>query len=805
MRQNKLLCGVIRHYDGSEKQLRELYTTYREFNLLVDSRRVVDPNTTLFFALPGKRADGHDFIADLLARGVNHFVIKEVARPQVQAWMEEHPKAHFVTVAQPLSLLQDLAAHHRQQFTVPVLAITGSNGKTIVKDWLAGMLGQQFRVCASPRSFNSQIGVPLSVWRLRSEHELAIFEAGVSESGEMATLAKIIQPTCGVFTMLGAAHAAGFPSQEAKLQEKLELFARAEWVVVPVKDTATIKHLEKLGVSVIAHQLEGGDRLMVGTSILPVAFPKLPEIYLDNARAAAAAAHCLGLALPLLQAAVPGLHPLSNRLEVRESRDGGLVINDSYSNDFTALRAALEFAMMQDRGQAVTLILGTIQPASSTDLGTSGRAQKDLLQRLFADTGVVRLITVGNALPPIPHAENFASPEALLAALPRLNFAEETVLVKGASDERLGRVANALSRRQHRTLLRLDLGALRHNFLVYQQATSAKMVVMVKASAYGGGALPVARTLAAAGAHYLAVAYPDEGVELRAGGLRLPIMVLNADPEHFALLAEYALEPVVFDMTGLRLAQEADLRCHLEIDSGMGRLGFAAKDFEALAATLLSGRYRHSIASIFTHLAASESPEHDAFTQEQLRVFGEAYQQLRLALSTPPPRHVLNTNGISRFPEHAYEMVRLGIGLYGIGDAQRTTALQPVLRFVTRVTQVYTRPAGTTVGYNRRGELARESRVAVLSIGYADGLPRLAGEGRFSVWINGQLAPTIGSVCMDMTTVDVTNLPEVIAGEEVVIFGPEHPISHLAEAAHTIPYEILTSIGPRVHRIYTEE
>ncbi|MEM9259415.1 MAG: alanine racemase, partial [Bacteroidota bacterium] len=739
------------------------------------------------------------FIPDLLSRGVRHFVIKEAVRPdpaepaeaQVQAWLEEHPESHFIIVSSPLGFLQQLAAYHRRQFSIPVLAITGSNGKTIVKDWLAEMLGRQFQVCASPRSFNSQIGVPLSVWRLHSEHELAIFEAGVSESGEMAALAKIIQPTCGVFTMLGAAHAAGFPSEEAKHREKLRLFTGVEWVVVPAKDEATLKKLAKLGVNVIAHHPQGEDLLAVGETVLPLSFPKLPKVYEENAYAAAAAAYYLGLGLSQLQSAVKELHPLSNRLEVRASRDGGLVINDSYSNDFTALRAALEFAMMQDRRRIVTLILGTIQPASSAVSGTRDRAQMDLLLRLFADTGVSRLLTVGNSWQPIPHAENFASPEALLAALPRLNFAKETILVKGASYERLDRIADALSRQHHRTLLRLDLGALRHNFLTYQRAVSAQMIVMVKASAYGGGALPVARTLEAAGAKYLAVAYPDEGVELRNGGLQLPIMVLNAAPDSFPLLAEFALEPVVFDLAGLQSVRKADLHCHLEIDSGMGRLGFAQSEVNTLATALATGRFANSIASVFTHLAASDSPGHDAFTHEQAMAFEVAYQTLTKPLPVPPPRHVLNTNGITRFPEYAHEMVRLGIGLYGIGDHERADQLQPVLRFVTRITQVYSRPAGTTVGYNRRGQLQRASRVAVLSIGYADGLPRLAGEGRFSVLINGQPAPTIGAVCMDMTTVDVTDLPEVTAGEEVVIFGPEHPINLLAKAAQTIPYEIL--------------
>ncbi|MEM9930997.1 MAG: alanine racemase, partial [Bacteroidota bacterium] len=362
------------------------------------------------------------------------------------------------------------------------------------------------------------------------------------------------------------------------------------------------------------------------------------------------------------------------------------------------------------------------------------------------------------------------------------------------------------SRQQHQTILQLDLAALRQNFLTYQQRVAAGMIVMVKASAYGSGSLPVARSLAHLGADYLAVAYPDEGRTLREGGLMLPIMVLNAEPDSFARCQADQLEPVVHTTTALQRARAYGLRVHLEIDTGMARLGFQPTDLPPLLELLSAEDYSNIIASIFTHLAASEATEHDAFTLQQVDTFTTSYEQIVRVLACRPPRHLLNSNGIARFPEFAYEYVRLGIGLYGIGDATLAAELQPALRLSTFITRVYSRQAGESISYGRRGRLARDSRIAVLPLGYADGLPRLAGEGRFSVYIDGQVAPTIGAVCMDMTMVDVTDLPAYItAGTEVVLFGPEHPIALLAAAAQTIPYEVLTGIGNRVHRIYSEE
>ncbi len=793
-----------------------LYDRYRDFDLLVDSRRLGDAAKTLFFALPGQRTHGNKFVGPLYRKGVRHFVVlrqaQQGAQTQVQQELEQQGKyseAIFLLTDDPLRLLQQLATHHRRQFDIPVLAITGSNGKTIVKDWLAQLLQPYLNVCASPRSYNSRIGVPLSVWRLRAEHEVAIFEAGISEAGEMAALAEIIRPTCGLFTMLGSAHAAGFSDARAKHREKMTLFRGTDWVVVPADDTDSVGLLRKLNVDPITHLGINRRWLEVDEVSLKMDFPDLPTIYLENAYAAATAAYALGLNKEQIAAGLDDLRILDNRLEQREGLHGGPVINDSYSNDLTALAAALDFAEARANSGKLCLILGTIQPRSSSSHSTSVSAPEDDLLPLLRPR-LTRLLTIGETnaslARAISGARHFTRPEALLAELGNIPFSPgEVILIKGASQERLDRVADTLSRKQHRTLLRIDLAALRHNFNVYRASTSAQMIVMVKASAYGGGAPPVAHALAEAGADYLAVAYPDEGSLLREHGLKLPIMVLNAASHDFERMGKDNLEPVVHRLEDLQRIKDSGLKVHLELDTGMARLGFRPAELEGLLTELRSGTYERIISSVFTHLAASEDGAHDDFTRQQISAFDAAYKRIAEALGTSPPRHLLNSNGISRFPENAYEYVRLGIGLYGIGDAGKASALRPVLTFSTRVTAVFELKAGESIGYGRRGTMTQDGKVAILSVGYADGLPRLAGEGRFSIRIKSGLASIIGSVCMDMTMVEVTHLPEVKVGDEAILFGAGHPIELLSEAAMTIPYEILTGIGPRVHRVYTAE
>ena len=773
----------------TEADIPTLYRRYRDFDLVVDSRQVSRPARTLFFALAGERSDGHDYIAGLTQRGVRHFVVRRVPRDGISQ------DVNYIRVDDPLLLLQQLAAYHRRQFSdLPVVAITGSNGKTIVKDWLTQLLCATYTVCATPRSYNSQIGVPLSVWQLRPQHEVAVFEAGISRPGEMEKLRDIIQPTGGILTNVGMAHRANFADAAEHLREKLLLFTEVDWLIMPQLETLARDTIPeaypRVRLLAVATQESGASDL--------ARTHHLGGIYQHNAQLALAAAEVLGVPAQVLQQAAADLHPLSNRLEQREGRDGGPIINDSYSNDLSALAAALQFAETQNPFPDLTLILGTVQPLPQLP---------ERLRALIGDR-VSRLLLAGPAnralLATFPDATYFSDTEELLQQLPRLTFTRQTVLIKGASYEHFDRIADALSRQLHRTQLRIDLTALRHNLRLYRGLLPphCKLLVMAKASAYGSGALPVAQLLQEAGADYLAVAYPEEGYALRRGGIHLPIIVLNAAPYTLTGMVADRLEPVVHSLEHSRLAAQLGLRMHLEIDTGMGRLGFSPREFERDVAQLRLPL----VASLFTHLAASEDSTHDDLSRQQIATFDEAYRTYTVGGGAPVQRHVLNSNGITRFPEATYDMVRLGIGLYGIGDATLAGQLQPALSLTATVSAISRRSAGETVGYGRRGLVSRDgARIAVISIGYADGLPRAAGEGRFALRIHGQLAPTIGAVCMDMCMVDVTEIAEVRVGDGVTVFGPEHPVELLAGAVGTIPYEILTGIGPRVHRIYEGE
>lgn len=808
----------------------KLYPQYRHFQLLVDSRQLINPQQTIFFALPGARVNGHDFIPDLLQRGVHHFVVSKswhagvgFGLPQVQKALinSKHP-VQFHPVADVLHSLQVLVAYHRQQFNIPILGITGSNGKTIVKDWLVRLLGPHFKVCHSPRSYNSQIGLPLSVWQLNETHQIGIFEVGVSQAGEMEKLVHILQPTLGVFTNLGEAHQAGFKSEAHKLTEKLSLFSDVDWLLTPL-DTPMVTEAAKAQHIPLKHwHYHDGELEVLATPGLPqpstnfkLAFPaylqQLPTIFQRNAATALAAGQLLGLAPQDLLSGSKQFSPLLHRLEVRAGKQDCTIINDTYSNDLTSLAAALQFTISQTPDTPVSLIL--------SDLPQTGLRPTLIYQQVaqLLNGKIKRLIGVGQQIPLIARflsaaidTSFFLDTKHLISELPNIVFQKETILIKGARSFGLERLTNQLTKRKHRTKLEIDLAALAHNLQVYQQQIPphCQLAVMVKASAYGSGSIPVAQLLAQQDVAYLVVAYTDEGVKLREAGIPTPIMVLNTEARELDLLAEFALEPVVTNLTFLSSLNAYDwptpLRIHLEFDTGMRRMGFHLEQVPALISFLQQSSRLH-LRSIFTHLAASEAAIHDAYTKEQLEQFNKIDLAFQNAGIHPDFRHALNTNGISRFPDQHMDMVRLGIGFYGLGDAQLAPQLRPALQLTARLTGIQELPMGASVGYGRHGRLKRPSRIGVLSIGYADGLPRLAGKGRFSVTIQDQQVPTVGAICMDMCMVDLTDVPTAQIDEEVIIFGPNHPIEALAEAAMTIPYEILTGIGSRVHRVYIGE
>ena len=838
--------------------------------LLLDSRRVGLTEGAVFFALHGPNHDGHHHLAALYAKGVRLFV---VSHPP--ASLAPFAGAGFVQVPDTLAALQALAARHRAAFGGPVWAITGSNGKTIVKEWLAQVLAPDEDICRSPKSYNSQVGVPLSVWELApGRHTLGIFEAGISERGEMARLAEIIRPTHGVFTTLGTAHDAGFSSEEEKLLEKLRLFERPgfELLVYCADQPAVHAAVQAQAIPALTwtrHDTPGAVlrfrlkpttagtttvRVRLGETAATAHFPAehltlraasrftLPfadEPSVENAL------HCLAVLLwrqldpattiapAEIQRRLLRLQPVAMRLEMKQGRHGCYLLDDTYNNDLAGLALALDALSRQARPGGRTLIL--------SDVLESGLSGSDLYARVLALVqahGVTRLIGVGEAVseelrvkseelekeasldkPNQLKTHFYPTTEALLADLRPADFQNETILIKGARRFGFERVVAALQQLQHGTVLEVNLDALTHNLQYYRQRLnpSTKLMVMVKAFAYGSGSYEVASLLQFQRADYLAVAYPDEGQQLRENGISLPIMVLNPGPDSFEQLRRYRLEPEIYSLERLRDYLQAAREAadsptplpplHLKLDTGMRRLGFDEADLRALLELLALHRAQLPVASIMTHLAAADAPAHDDFTRQQLSTFRRMAAAIEAILGRPVLKHALNSAGIRRFPEAQFDMVRLGVGLYGVEAGDETSHnLRPVSTLRTTVSQVKTLPPDTTVGYGRRGTAtAHERRLATLAIGYADGYDRRFGTGAGLVLLHGRRAAVVGSVCMDMVMVDVTDIPETQPGDVAVLFGEGLTINELAGRIGTIPYELLTNVSERVKRVFVSE
>jgi alanine racemase len=847
--------------------------------LLLDSRRVGLTEGAVFFALHGPNHDGHHHLAALYAKGVRLFV---VSHPP--ASLAPFEGAGFVQVPDTLVALQALAARHRAAFGGPVWAITGSNGKTIVKEWLAQVLAPDEDICRSPKSYNSQVGVPLSVWELApGRHTLGIFEAGISERGEMARLADIIRPTHGIFTTLGTAHDAGFASEKEKLAEKLRLFERPGFglLVYCADQPAVHAAVQAQAIPALAwtrHDVPGAAlrfrlksttagtttvRVRLGETAATAHFPAehlalraasrftLPfadEPSVENAL------HCLAVLLwrqldpattiapAEIQRRLLRLQPVAMRLEMKQGRHGCYLLDDTYNNDLAGLALALDALSRQARPGGRTLIL--------SDVLESGLSGPDLYARVLALVqvhGVTRLIGVGEAVSseltvmsyeikvgqqetrsdePQLKTQNsklkthfYPTTEALLADLRPADFQNETILIKGARRFGFERVVAALQQLQHGTVLEVNLDALTHNLQYYRQRLnpSTKLMVMVKAFAYGSGSYEVASLLQFQRADYLAVAYPDEGQQLRENGISLPIMVLNPGPDSFEQMRRYRLEPEIYSLERLgdylQAAREAADSptplppLHLKLDTGMRRLGFDENDLPALLELLALHRAQLPVASIMTHLAAADAPAHDDFTRQQLSTFQRMTAAIEAILGRPVLKHALNSAGIRRFLEAQFDMVRLGVGLYGVEAGDETSHnLRPVSTLRTTVSQVKTLPPDTTVGYGRRGTAtAHERRLATLAIGYADGYDRRFSAGAGLVLLHGRRAPVVGSVCMDMVMVDVTDIPEAQSGDVAVLFGEGLTINELAERIGTIPYELLTNVSERVKRVFVSE
>jgi Alr-MurF fusion protein len=822
--------------------------------LLLDSRQTGAPVGTLFFALPGKRHDGHHYIQDLYNAGVRHFVVsREIPK-------ENLPDADILLVDNTLDALQQLAAHRRSQFEIPVVGITGSNGKTVVKEWLYQLLAPDFNIVRSPKSYNSQTGVPLSVWQMQAQHTLALFEAGISRPGEMRRLEKIIQPTIGIFTNIGPAHREGFASKKDKVWEKMELFKNVDLLVYcrdhttideavegggekvekggfpPLKDAKKIfcwsKEGKKADLQITDIQTNNGQTHITGVfhsepppalhlqpsnrnppASTTLTIPFTDDAAIENAIHCWAFMYCLGAPQAQTAERMSQLEPVAMRLELKAGINRCTLINDAYNNDHSSLRIALQFARQQTRSGALTLIL--------SDILQSGQAAAEVYRKVagtVAENGVRRIIGIGSEIPALANflpadfdLHFFPTTEVFLDHFPNLGFQDETILLKGARPFEFERIAARLEQKAHKTQLEVNLSALIHNLNVYSRLLQpgVRMMAMVKAAAYGSGPAEVAKLLEFHKVDYLGVAYADEGIELRKAGIRLPILVLNPEPAGFDALLRYQLEPEVYSIRLLddliRFAgQDQSLNIHLKLDTGMHRLGFEREDLSSVLEKLASNA-RLRVKTVFTHLAASDTPGHDAFTRHQAAVFSALYEALAAGLGYRPLRHIVNTGGIARFPEYHFEMVRLGIGLYGIDSSGLQDQLRVVNTLKATVSQIKNIEAGETVGYNRNGPVDRPLRIATISLGYADGLHRSAGNGRYSVLLRGKPAPTIGNVCMDMTMIDLSGIPDAREGDEVIVFGEHKSVQELAICMQTIPYEVFTGISERVKRVYVQE
>jgi len=793
--------------------------------LQLDSRKWTSPGKTLFWALRGVRHDGHDFIPSLYRRGQRLFVVDQ------KFSLDPFPQGCFIRVEDSLFALQTFAARHRARFDFPLIAITGSNGKTIVKEWLFQLLEPDYSIVRSPRSYNSQVGVPLSVCLIEPHHNLGLFEAGISRPGEMERLQNILKPDIGILTNIGDAHDEGFASREEKVREKLRLFRETKTVVCPADAQQAVKILVEMGIRPLTWSFGGEADLQVRQqptardwTILTLTYEgkkvtaKVPfrdRASLENIASCCCILMHLGVPMEAVAGRLTRLEPVGMRLELVEGDNDCRLINDSYNSDLTGLRIALDFMDQQSIGGRKTVIL--------SDIEQSGRPEVDLYRevaQLLHEKKVDRLIGLGKKISSIQpflsdklSASFFPSTDAFLREPGELDFREETILIKGARSFQFEKIVHRLSRKLHQAWLEVNLSAMAQNLTWVQSRLQphTRLMVMVKAGAYGSGSEEVARMLEFHKVDYLAVAYTDEGVELRRAGVGIPILVLNPDPADWTVLQRYRLEPEIYSLALLddfrrHIRSEADaLPIHLKLDTGMSRLGFSESEVPSLLDHLRQGEPVR-VRSVFSHLAAADEPAEDGFTEQQVQRFLRSCERISRELGYPPLRHMLNTAGILRFPQYQFEMVRFGIGLFGVHPpGAGSGGLTPAIGLKARVAQVRELSPGQTVGYSRKGRVERPSRIAVVRIGYADGLLRKAGNGNYALLIRERPAPIVGNVCMDMCMVDVTDIHGVREGDEVQVFGPGSPIELLAAALETIPYEILTNISPRVKRLYLQE
>jgi alanine racemase len=785
----------------------------------IDSRSQVQDGQTLFFALKGPRHDGHRFLEEVYQKGGRYFVVSEIPEPI-------HESATYIQVNNTLRALQVFTQKYREQFQFPIVGITGSNGKTIIKEWLNFLLSPDYHIIKSPKSYNSQVGVPLSVLGINEQHNFGIFEAGISTVNEMHFLQKMIQPTIGILTNIGSAHDEGFSSIAEKIKEKLKLFHDVEILIYRRNKTIESfipKHIKTFtwssgdfAADVTAHpQIKNGKNtlnLCYKEVCYALEIPFSDDASVENLTHCVVAMMYLGYDVDEIQRRVRNLYPIEMRLQVKKGIRNCIVIDDSYSADFQSLKIALDVLENQTQHQKKTVIL--------SDIVQSGLDEEELysrISRLLITHKVNRVIVIGPTISKYQkkfiNCSPFLSTDDFIQDLDRLGFDRETVLIKGARVFGFERIVKRLEEKTHDTVLEINLEALSHNLNFYKSKIpkNCRLMVMIKAFGYGNGGVEIAKLLEYHRVHYLGVAFTDEGVQLKQNGVKTPIMVLNPEQSSFDALIQYGLEPEIYSFRVLesfkKRIKEFGLNhypIHIKIDTGMHRLGFMPDEIPQLI-SLLKHDVTVRVESVLSHMATSDDANDSTFAEQQIELFKSTAFQFKDALSADIILHLLNTSGISNYSEATFNMVRLGIGLYGISNhPKEQNSLQQVATLKSVVSQIRTIPKGDSVGYGRSFIAERETKVATIPVGYADGIKRAWGNSKGWVSINGFRAPIIGRVCMDMLMVDVTSI-SCFEGDEVILLGTDPTINDMAKALDTIPYEIISTLSHRLKRVFYRE
>lgn len=783
-------------------------------NLITDSRKTIVQEGSVFFAIKGDHHDGHQYIETLYNTGIRQFVIES------EYHLVQFQEANFLKVKSSVDALQRIAAHNRKTFSIPIIGITGSNGKTIIKEWLYQLLSKEFTIVKNPGSYNSQLGVPLSVWQLQPYHNLGIFEAGISKPREMERLEKIIRPTIGIFTNIGTAHNENFSDVKQKINEKLKLFQRVDSLIYCVDHKSLHQAIQQTKIPTLTWGFSTQANIQISqvnesysVSWKNISFaltlPFSDHASIENAFHCVAVLLQLGIEVDSIQDRIFSLRSVPMRLELKEGINQCQVIDDTYNNDLGGLQISLDFLGHQHQKANKTLILSDVLQS-----GLDEESLAEQLARLVNPSGVSKFIGIGPILLRYSNkfkvsSEFYSSTEEFLKSFSTDSFHREVILIKGARIFRFEKIVGRLQRKVHGTVMEVDLGAMVHNLNFFKSRLNptTKLMVMVKAFAYGSGSVEVANVLQYHRVDYLGVAYADEGVELRKNNITLPIMVMNPTEEGFHSMINFNLDPELYGFNILKafisFLEGKPWNIHIKIDTGMHRLGFEPEEVEGLI-TLLNTNKNLRVASIFTHLAGSDEAEHDAFSKQQAETFTKSANKISEALGYKPILHILNTPGILRLPEWQLDMVRLGVGLYGVDPTTTMHPLKPVATLKTVISQIREVKAGESIGYSRKGTAKKNMKLATIAVGYADGYSRAFSRGIGEVSVQGKRVPVVGNVCMDMTMIDVS-LIDAKEGDEVILFGAALPIQEVAEKIHTIPYEILTNTSERVKRVFVAE